>query len=210
MSTSLERTILALTLLCAGGGSIVLAQEPGPDSLSRTMGCDQAAAVLDAPDARGERYYRAVSELPSCPSAGVRSLGAQWKRPPRDTTALRLLGEVTPRLRDRQLFETVLGVFRGASHPRDVRLAALEALAGYYEPGLAIRFTEPTHPVQHGSAYVMLGRGDPPHTETGPTPLTQSARREILQALQEVGRQDPDERLRLVADYLHSRLAQTP
>jgi hypothetical protein len=73
-----------------------------------------------------------------------------------------------------------------------------------------VRFTEPAQPVQHGSAYVMLGQGDPPTTRKGPTPLAARVRGVVLEAVQRVGTADTDERLRLISAYVHTRLASLP
>jgi hypothetical protein len=123
---------------------------------------------------------------------------------------VRLLGEVTPRLRDRQVFDAVLRAFRDTVRTRDLRLAALEALMGYYEPGLGARSVEPALAVEHGSAYVMMGQGDPVATYPGPAPLGAGSRGQILQALEQVGKRDPDDRVRLISTYVHSRLSALP
>jgi hypothetical protein len=186
----------------------VMAQEGVVDTLSRAAICEQATRTLhDRPSAA--RYASTVSELPACPAAGAAALRAQWAQPPGDTTAVRVLGEVTSRLRDRPLFETVLAAFRDPARPRTVRLAALEALMGYYQPGLLVKYVEPVQAVNHGSAYVMVGWGDET-TTSGATPLSTDTRGEILTALDQVGKQGPDERLRLISSYIRTRLTALP
>ena len=175
------------------------------DTLSRAGICQRAATALRGRPAAGA-YSNAVSELPSCATAGAQGLRAQWEQPPSDTAAQRVLGEVTPRLRDRQVFDAVLAVFRDPGRPRTVRLAALEALMGYYQPGLTVKYVEPVQKVSHGSAYVMVGRGERFTKGSTSAPLTPASRREILQALQQAGAADPDERVRLISSYIYSRL----
>lgn len=202
---STYRNLFLLAVFSGAAASKVTAQEAG-DTLSRATVCERAERSIQGGKV-DETYYTAVSNLPNCKAAGARVLRAQWQQPPSDTVAVRLLGEVTPRLRDRQVFDAVLTTFRDPHQPRNVRLAALEALMGYYQPGLGASFPEPEQPVQHGSAYVMMGAGDPPTTQKGPSALTVGVRAEILEALGQVGKQDPDERVRLISAYIQTRLA---
>jgi hypothetical protein len=205
MTMITDRFVVSLAILLGAVGPNAMAQAERTDTLSNSAYCARAAAMLDR-GASGEAYYRALSDIQNCGGTGAVALRKQWQQPPTDTIALRLLGEVSPQLRDRHLLDAVLTAFRDASRPRDVRFAALEALVGYYEPGLGLAFSEPHIPVQHGSAYVALSFGDPSTTEPGPTPLTARARHDILQALQQAGTSDPDQRMRLIAKYLHSCL----
>lgn len=197
--------ILAATLINAEGHPL-LAQVTGEDTTSRAMLCARAASNLKD-GVQAQPHYEALADVATCPSEGSATLVEAWRKTPTDTAALRLLGEITPRIRDRDLFRTVLSTFLDRGQPRAVRLAALEALVGYYQPGLAVRYTEPAHPVRSGSAYVMLGQGEPPVVVTGRTSLTSSVRQEILQALATVGSGDHDERVSLIAEYMRNRLS---
>jgi hypothetical protein len=197
-----HRTLLVMATLMGATAASAVAQE---DTLSRAAICDQANATLQRRPAAAT-YASAVSELPACRAAGAEALRAQWEQLPADTVEVRVLGEVTPRLRDRQVFESVLAAYRDGSRPRAARLAALEALVGYYQPGLVVEYVEPKLRLQHGSAYVRVGWGDPT-TTTGAIPLSTGTRGEILAALDLVGKQDQDERLRLISAYIRTRLA---
>jgi hypothetical protein len=146
---------------------------------------------------------------PPCSAVGVAALRTQWVQAPGDIIAVRILGEVTPRLRDQFLFETVLAVYSDGSRRRPVRLASLESLVGYYQPGLVLRYVEPEFPVQHGSAYVMVGWSDT-ETSNGTAPLSSDTRSKILAALDQVGKKDRDERLGLISGYIRSRLVALP
>ena len=200
-------TVSLLTAMLGALAPNLMAQEVGHRVPSEAAYCEREATTLGE-NSGGEAYYRAVSSLPACGATGVRALRAQWRQLPGDTTALRLLSEVTPRLRDRRLLDAVLAVFRDRGRSREARFAALNALVGYYDSSLGVSFTEPVTPVQHGSAYVMVGvNHHPPTTNKGPTPLGVSVSREILQTLQHAGTHDPDERIRLISSYLHSRLS---
>jgi hypothetical protein len=202
---SSSRTLMvAIVFLGATGGKAV-SQENVSDTLSRAAICERATKTLHG-QPTAVKYSGTVSELPACHTAGVKELRAQWAHPPRDTAAVRVLGEVTPQLRDRDLFETVLAAYRDASRPQQARLAALVALVGYYQPGLGLVFVEPKVPVQDGSAYVRVSYGDPATTK-GPSPLSAGTRGQILAALDEVGKRDSDERLRSISAYIHTRLA---
>lgn len=205
MTMIADRFLVSLAILFGTVVPDAIAQGERTDTLSNAAYCARAAAMLDR-GASGDAYYRAVSDLQNCGGPGSVALRKQWQQPPADTIALRLLGDVSPQLRDRPLLDAVLTVFRDPSRPRELRFAALDALVGYYEPGLGVAFTEPHTPVKHGSAYVMLSYGDPSSVESGPAPLTARARQDILQVLQQAGAGDPDERMRLIASYLHSRL----
>jgi len=204
----IHRTLFVTAALLGATIADVMAQEWVVDTLSRAAICRRAATSLHGRPAAGD-YSNAVSELPSCATAGAQGLRAQWQQPPSDTAAQRVLGEVTPRLRDRQVFDAVLAAFRDPGRSRTVRLAALEALMGYYQPGLSVKYVEPVQAVNHGSAYVMAGWGDKT-TTSGATPLSTDTRGEILAALDQVGNQDPDERLRLISTYIRTRLTALP
>jgi hypothetical protein len=198
----LSRQTILLFLPLVGPACTAAAQETSVDP---SPVCERATQNVQR-SAQGEAYSSAIGDLPSCGAAGVRALKSLWGQPPSDTAAVRVLGEATPRLRDQQMFNEVVSVFQNTSRPREVRLAALEALVGYFQPGLALKFTEPDEPVQHGSAYVMLGQGDPPTTRNGPTPLAARVRGDVLEAVQRIGKEDKDERLRLISAYIHTRL----
>jgi hypothetical protein len=199
--------LLGLTVLLGAPASSALAQVERTDTLSNAAYCARAATMLER-GANKEAYYQAIADLQDCGATGIRAYQKLWRQPPTDSIALQALGKLSPQIRDRHLLDVVLTAFRDASRPREVRFAALDALVGYYEPGLGLAFTEPQIAVKHGSAYVMFSYGDPSSTEAGPTPLTAQARRDILQALKHAGAGDPDERVRLIATYLHSRLAE--
>lgn len=209
MSRIFQRQIgfVGITLLAFMPLRLAAQQSPASDS-SLTPVCDRAATTLAR--STGEQYYRAVSDVASCPDVGAQALAAQWQRPPRDTVALRLLGEVSPRIRDRQVFTTVKQVFTDPSRPRVQRLAALNTLSGYYNPRLSLRFPEPGRPDLSGSAYVMIGMGNPLTTRPGVTPLAATVQQEILAALREIGTSDSDERVRKIASYLAERLPSLP
>lgn len=199
------RSVLVLAALLGTTISKAQGQEGVVDTLSRAAICEQATRTIHRWPS-GQTYASSVSELPYCSTSGATELRAQWAQLPADTALVRVLGEVTPRLRDRSLFETVLAVYRDPSRPREARLAALNALVGYYKPGLGAVHREPKVAVQHGSAYVVVSYGDPT-TTNGPIPLSSGTRGQILAALDQVGKQDPDERLRLISAYIRSRLA---
>jgi len=202
-------TQLVMAALLGAAAADAVAQEGVMDTLSRAGICQQAATTLQGRPAAGA-YANVVSELPSCAAAGAQGLRTQWRQPPGDPASLRVLGEVTPQLRDRQVFDAVLGVFRDTGRPRVLRLAALEALMGYYQPGLVVKYVEPALAVNHGSAYVMVGWGDPFTSSSSTAPLTPASRGEILQALQQAGSADPDPRVKLISAYIHDRLAAIP
>jgi hypothetical protein len=200
-----DRIVLVLAALSATTAGKAVGQDRVVDTLSRAGICEQAKRTLqDRPS--GQRYASTVSELPACATDGAAALRAQWAQLPGDTALVRVLGEVTPRLRDRSLFESVLGVYRDASRPLHARLAALNSLVGYYKPGLIVVYVEPEVAVQHGSAYVLVGRGDPTAIN-GAVPLSSGTRGQILAALDQVAQQDPDARLRLISAYIRTRLA---
>jgi hypothetical protein len=199
-----QRTTL-LFLLSGGMIPTASAQESVVDTLTRAGICARAAQRLQQ-GVSGQAYFGAVAALPYCPATGGQVLRQQWEHPPSDTVEQRVLGEVTPRLRDHQVFEAVLRVFRDPSRPRELRLAALRALMGYYQPGLKASFVDREVQVDYGGAYVLMGRGDSTTTPSRSAPLTAGSRGEILQAIKQVAAQDPDKRVRLIAAYIHDRL----
>jgi hypothetical protein len=202
---TLIRTLLIATALLGTTIGHGMAQERVVDTLSRAGICQQAATALNGRPNLAS-YANAISELPACATRGAQELRAEWEQPPSDTTAQRILGEVSPQLRDRQVFDAVLAAFRDSGRPPSIRLAALEALVGYYQPGLFVEYREPALAVNHGSAYVMVGWGDKT-TTSGVSPLSTDTRGEILAALDQAERRDPDQRLRLISAYIRTRLA---
>jgi hypothetical protein len=202
-------TVLLTAALTNLGGRPLMAQAAEGDTLSHATVCSRAATTVRS-GAHGQPYYQAVADLTTCPSEGSAGLAGAWQKAPSDSTAIRILGEATPRLRDRDVLQAVLIAFRDPGRPQAVRLAALEALVGYYQPGMGVRYTEPDRPVRSGSAYVMLGRGDAPSVRSGRKPLSAGTRQEILQALAAVGASDPDDRVSLIAGYVKGRLTSTP
>jgi hypothetical protein len=205
---TIHRNCLVTAALLGAIGPKTVAQEGVSDTLSRAAICDRAIATLQRRP-EGATYFSALTELPACRGKGAAALRAQWEQLPDDTAEVRVLGEVTPRLRDRHVFESVLAVYRNGSRPRAARLASLEALVGYYQPGLVVQYVEPEMPLQHGSAYVRMGQGDPTVTK-GASPLSSHIRGEILAALDQVGKQDQDERVRLISAYVQTRVAALP
>jgi hypothetical protein len=202
-------TVLLTAALTNLGGRPLVAQATQGDTLSHATVCSRAASTVQS-GAHGQSYYHALADLTTCPTEGSTGLAGAWQKAPSDSIAIRILGEASPRLRDRDVLQAVLTAFRDPGRPQAVRLAALEALVGYYQPGMAVRYTEPSRPVRSGSAYVMLGRGDPPSVRNGQKPLSAGARQDILQALAAVGASDPDDRVSLIAGYVRDRLTSTP
>ena len=209
MRIGIAGTVIVTASLLTAGCHPLRAQSDQGDTLSRATVCRRAAATMrGAPNT--SQFVYAAADLANCPDEGGPSLSAAWRNPPGDSAALRALGEVSPRLRDQDVFQAALSAFGNPGQPRAVRLAALSALVGYYDPSSVLRFTEPDVPGQRGNAYVMLGRGSAPSLTAGKKPLSNKVRQEIVQALTTVGKGDPDDRVKAIAEYIRSRLVATP
>ena len=196
----------ALILVAIGTSRPELAaqtgQQDGPD-------CAAAEAVLRGLTAKsGRAYYRAIQGVMHCPQAGPYALRLEWSGPPKDTVALRLLGDATSAFRDRRLFETTREVVMQTTWPRDVRLTALRVFVSYFDPYLMVSFRIPDDTSLPGAAFVAFGGWAHPHGRDGAEPLQPSVRADILSTLTEL-ESDPTEDpvVGKIAGHLRKRLA---
>jgi hypothetical protein len=155
---------------------------------------------------RGESYRRALGILMGCPVVGPRALATEWGRSQEDTTVLRLLGDASARMTDRRLLQALRSVTLDALRDRQVRLTAIRAFVGQFDPSLEVVYRTPSHPGLGGSAYVMLGRYVHPLGRAGAEPLSASERHEVLDVLRQLKTSDSDEVVQKVAGYLLERL----
>ena len=167
--------------------------------------CAPAEATLRV-QPRGESHRRALSILMGCPVAGPRALATEWGRPREDTTDLQLLGDASARLTDRRLLQALRGVALDASRDRQVRLTAIRALVGQFDPSLEVVYRKPWHPELGGSEYVMIGRYVHPSGRAGAESFSASERDEVLDVLRQLKTSDSDEVIQKVASYLLERL----
>jgi hypothetical protein len=173
---------------------------------ARQAACEKAKAGLKA-GARADEVRHAIVESQVCPDLALTSLVEMWDRPPADSVALRLLGEVSGLTSDRGLFVKVSQVAASTEKSTEVRLAAFRALAAYAVPGMVLLYRELDKPGRHGSAYVWMGVGSHRVQNRGPVPLTAADRNQALDVLTLIGRTDGNVLVKAIAEQLAKRLS---
>jgi hypothetical protein len=173
---------------------------------ARQAACEKAKAGLKA-GARADEVRHAIVESQICPDLALTSLVEMWDRPPADSVALRLLGEVSGGTSDRDLFAKISQVAASTGTTTEVRLAAFRALAAYAVPGTTLLYRELDKPGLHGSAYVWTGASTERGENRGRVPLTAADRRQALDVLAEIGRTDGNVLVKAIAEQLAKRLS---
>jgi hypothetical protein len=93
-----------------------------------------------------------------------------------------------------------------ASRSRDVRLTALRALTGYFDPSILVTFRIPDDTGLPGAAFVAFGRWAHPHGRDGAEPLQRSIRTDLLGSLKELEAAAGDPVIAKIAGHVHRRL----
>jgi hypothetical protein len=163
--------------------------------------CDSVVARVD------QGVWEAFRELQSCRASGPIALARQWSNPQTDSIALGALSYVSALMSDRRLLAAIREALLRATSPRSVRLAAIRALAGQYDPQVAIEFRMPRDSNFPGAAFVMMGElTDSPGVQ-GAEPTSPEDRRSVLDILEQVSSSSgSDEIVRKIAGYVRQRL----
>lgn len=197
-----------LALVTLGLPACLWGQTANPEA-DLQQACEQSRSDL-ASRKNDENVRRAVVNIQSCSAdaaAGV--LADAWKNPPRDTTALRLLGEVSGRVADRRVLTEAMRLAENTGRSLDERLAAFRALADYAVPGTVLLFHHLDQAGLPGAAYVMMGTSEHREPRKGSQRLVPNDRARILAMFQQQGKSDPNATVRAIAGFLAERLTQS-
>jgi hypothetical protein len=203
-------TRFRIFMLFSTGGAIIggipaaLESQIPEKVLSRDEYCHEQQATL-ASRRSGPEYLNAISNVQSCRSSAAKSLIAQWNRRQTDSAVLELLGRVSPLIRDQELFEVTVQIARDAKRPRNERLSAFTALAGYADPTVSISFHRLDEAGLTGFSYVWLGRTSAVLTP-GVTPLRSDTRNRVLQIFSDVADDPTDQTIQAIASFLSKEL----
>jgi hypothetical protein len=99
-------------------------------------------------------------------------------------------------------------IARDATRPRNERLAAFAALAGYADPTVSISFHRLDETGLTGFSYVWLGRTSVKPLQ-GMTPLHLDTRNRVLEIFTETAKNEKDETIRAIASFLENEFVRT-
>lgn len=198
---------LSLIAFTAGGWPSSLLAQVQDGILPHKQYCEKQERALNDHES-GPDYRQAISNMQSCPSMASKALVAQWNRKHTDAIALEILGRITPLIRDQNLFDAAARVAADGKRPRNERLAAFTALAGYYDSKMSISYTDQLdQPGLMGFAYVRIGRTSAMLTE-GMNPLRADAQSRALRIFANAANNDADPTIRSIALFLSEILTQ--
>lgn len=170
-----------------------IAQRDAPD-------CARVIAGVDAAHLSGET----VTSLRRCPASGPDALSRAWSAStPNDSASLTPLVAATAQLRDGRLQRAAQTTAGSPGRHTLVRLAALQALASYYDPALYPSFAFLTT----ANVGDPIGRAEPRAAVIGATTLPPSQRREFGDLLARLARSDADPVVRGAALRLRQSIA---
>jgi hypothetical protein len=199
--------VLTIGAAMAGIFPSALESQTPKSILSQEEYCRRLQATLVDRNS-GTEYLNAISNIQSCQSVAAKSLVAQWNRKQTDPAVLDLLGRISPLIRDQQLFEVTVRIARDATRPRNERLAAFAALAGYADPTVSISFHRLDETGLTGFSYVWLGRTSVKPLQ-GMTPLHLDTRNRVLEIFTETAKNEKDETIRAIASFLENEFVRT-
>ena len=196
--------VLSIGGAMLGAIPVALESQTQEELLSRQAYCDKQQSTL-AGRGSGPEYLNAISNVQSCRSAAAKSLIAQWNRKQTDPAVFELLGRVSPLIRDQELFEVTVQIARDTKRPRNERLSAFSALAGYADSTVSISFHRLDETGLTGFSYVWLGRTNAPVTQ-GAIPLRSGTRSRVVKIFSDVADGENDETIRAIASFLSKEL----
>jgi hypothetical protein len=130
----------------------------------------------------------------------AQEVARKWNTPPRDSAALAALAINSARMRDARVHTAIVAVAQDAAAPRQVRLAAIQALVGHFDRCATVEFPEGPSPGGGTRYLVRMGVYDhAPHTVQGDMALSGAVREEVIRTLHYIGETDPDPAVRSVS-----------
>lgn len=199
---------LSIVIVCALAQPQFLAsQTSAPEAENHRQYCELVTTRLTRSTSQKEHSHLLTS-LQSCPaSLVIPVLLSEWRNPSRDSTTMQVLAKTTGQFRDQRLVDAVLQTAVNANLSRSMRVASFHALITYIDPHSIAIFRNLDKEGLTGRRYVLMGTIDHIVSESGPVPIKESAPREILRALTDVGVNDPDNTIRKIAGYLSEELS---
>jgi len=166
-----------------------------------TERCQRAKTALSTQELNVE----AMDEASRCPESGPLALAETWERASAKSAVQRAaLVEATGYLRDGRLFDAVVNVALDGSRSAPDRVAALQSLMRYYDPGYAPSFEALT---SHSGERSVALRIDGPTPTLGSVPLSASTRTRIGEVLAQLMSPRQNSTVRTATGVLRQRLA---
>jgi hypothetical protein len=207
--TSLAMLAGSLAASIAGAGRLD-AQTGGVrerDDRVLTFECRASGAALAA-GRQDPGFERALRYIARCDETAPAALAGVWRRPPRDSLALRWLVDASRRVRDQRILDAALTVLRDDRRPAPTRLAAMRVLATYANTAAFVPAGRLEPGWRDSAAPVLLLRGDAPAID-GQRPLAPDTRERVVDALESVAVRASPEPVRYAARVLHTALTTT-
>jgi hypothetical protein len=133
----------------------------------------------------------------------AQELARQWNAPPQDSAALAALVFHSARMRDARVHAAIVAAAQDVAAPRQVRLAAIQAMVGHFDRCLFVEF--PEGPWPDGGTRYSLGKGGytyAPRTDQGGMALPGTVREDVLGTVRRISESDPDPAVRQVLGLL--------
>lgn len=167
--------------------------------------CAQTATTFATLNA-GNEFKQAASDLTTCRDAGPRALAAKWDQLPSDSVAVGYLADISRNINDLRLLSAIKRVVLQTSNSERVRLLALTALVGQYDPSTSISFHPRSKRYPEVGPILSWGMIDGPGTY-GAQPVGADARADILSTLRQLRGSDPNDGIRKAAQDILTHLA---
>lgn len=185
--------LTALVLVGTATGSMPAQQE--------STSCATIVATLRS----GHRNAEAIERTAQCPVSGPSALGEVWERVSELSGAERgHLVEATSLIRDVRLLNSVVAVATDPGRADQDRVAALQVLMRYYNPGYAPSFAAL---LSKDESRAVATRIDGPQPINGAVALPATTRKQIGAVLAQLSASDPSSAVQGAARLLRSQLA---
>ena len=191
-------TILALAVVA------VPAQAQGESEQAElAANCRLAAHVLITGQPAPHRRW-ALEQIGACSETGGEALAAVWRDAPTDSMTLVRLVFASSRFRDQRVVDAVLQTALDPSRAFEVRMAALRVVPAFVDPSAYV----PSRVLLSPPSSAVLGARTDVELVSGSMPLRADVATTVRAALDTIGSQDADVRIRRAAAYLSEAVAE--
>lgn len=184
-------TAVVHTITAASG---VAQREPPPPFPGE---CRALARELLQDQSQRLKYAQALSR---CKDDGPPVLTSLWVTPPTLKTEREVLVAATVELRDYRIFQAVRTVALNVSNGTEVRISALEALVGYFDPGAVLM----SHETAGDRRWAIGGWGHYTPPTDGAQPLPTNIRNQVLEVFRSLATDTTSDVGRAAKDVLYS------
>lgn len=180
------------------------AQTLPPEASDEKLRADCRLAAQSIVTGRPEPLFdRAMQFITRCEVSAGDALGAAWRHPSADSTALEELYFASARVRDQRILNAIMAVAADPTRPWLPRATAIRVMAAYVQPAMALI---PDEIRPRADSIVRYGMADHWVQREGSDLLLPGSHARIQQLLLRLASEDPDPALRHTAGFVERRL----